>query len=118
MNGEKVLRLRRFYAIIRIGVIIVDNLEYIKSLEERIEKLEKLVSAIELKDKSNISFTNCNIQAIGMQSCKNTSISCVNAENFALAAFSVKIDSSNIEKFENKSTKTKIYNSDLSNSKE
>lgn len=96
----------------------MDNLEYIKSLEDRIEKLERLVSAIELKDKNNISFTNCVIQAIGMQGCKNTSISCVNTENFALAAFSAKIDSSNIEKFENKSTKTKIYNSDLSNSKE
>ncbi len=96
----------------------MDNLEYIKSLEERIEKLEKFISAIELKGKNNISFTNCEIQAIGLQSCKNTSISCVNTENFGLAAFSVKIDSSNIENFENKSNKTKICNSDFSNSKE
>lgn len=95
----------------------MDNLEYIKSLEERIEKLENFIAAIKLEGKNNVSFTNCEIQGVGLQSCKNTSISCVNAENFGLAAFSVKIDAANIENIENKSKKTKICNSNFSNNK-
>ena len=38
MNSEEVLHLRRFYAIMHPRGDYMDNMEYIKSLEERIEK--------------------------------------------------------------------------------
>lgn len=92
----------------------MENMEYIKSLEDRIEKLEKFIAAIIIEGKNDISFNNCEIQGIALSKCRNVSVSCVNTENFGLAAFSVKMDSANIERFENKSQKTKIINSNVS----
>ena len=37
----------------------MDNMEYIKSLEERIEKLEKILATIKLNNNENITFSNC-----------------------------------------------------------
>lgn len=36
----------------------MDNMEYIKSLEDRIEKLEKILAAIKLDITENIMFSN------------------------------------------------------------
>lgn len=95
----------------------MDNTAYIKSLEERIEKLEKIIGELKLENgnltltgSENITFSNCQIQAVALQKCKGVSVECVNADTFGLAAFSVKIDSANIDKFENKSNKTKMNN--------
>lgn len=48
----------------------MDNIEYIKALEERIEKLENFISTIKLVNNENITFTNCQIQGIGVENAK------------------------------------------------
>ena len=103
----------------------MDNTAYIKSLEERIEKLEKLVSGLKLTNGNlvlqnceNITFSDCEIQAVALQKSKGVSVECVNAENFALAAFSAKIDCANIDRLENKSNKTKMNNCTIGDEQE
>ena len=100
----------------------MDNTAYIKSLEERIEKLERILGELKLENgnlaltnSESITFSNCQIQAVALQKCKGVSVECVNADNFGLAAFSVKIDSANIDRFENKSNKTKMNNCTVEN---
>ena len=89
----------------------MDNLEYIKSLEDRIKKLEDFIAAIKLDDNNSVSFSNCQIQAV---TCKKVQIENIETQNFGFAAFSAKIENASIGTFENKSKKTKIYNSKIS----
>lgn len=96
----------------------MDNMEYIKSLEERIEKLEKFIAGIELKNKENISFSNCTIQGIGMQSCRGVTITDMNLQNLGLASFSTKINNSTIHNCETKNSKVKIQNCNINNKSE
>lgn len=93
----------------------MDNMEYIKSLEERIEKLEKFIAGIELKNKENISFSNCTIQGIGMQSCKGVTITDMNLQNLGLASLSTQIKNSTIHNCETKNGKVKIQNCTINN---
>ncbi|MBO5021522.1 MAG: hypothetical protein J6J13_06705 [Clostridia bacterium] len=93
----------------------MDNMKYIKSLEERIEKLEKFIAGIELKNKENISFSNCSIQGIGMHSCKGVTITDMNLQNLGLASFSTKIKNSTIHNFKNQKGKVEIKNCTINN---
>ena len=93
----------------------MDNLEYIKSLEDRIEKLEKFIAGIELKNKENISFSNCSIQGIGMQSCRGVTITDMNLQHLGIASLNTKIKNSTIHNFETKNGKVKIQNCTINN---
>ena len=93
----------------------MDNIEYIKSLEERIEKLEKFIAGIELKNTENISFSNCAIQGIGMRSCKGVTITDMNLQNLGLASFSTQIKNSTIHNCKTKNGKVKIQNCTINN---
>ena len=95
----------------------MDNTAYIKSLEERIEKLEKILGELKLENSNlaltnseSITFSNCQIQAVALQKCKDVSIQQITADNFGLAAYSAKIENAHIDSMENKSNKTKMSN--------
>lgn len=93
----------------------MDNNEYIKSLEERIEKLEKFIANIKLENNENITITNCQIQGLGLQSCKGVTVKDINVDALGFAAFNAKIENANIHNFKNQKGKVKIKNCDIHN---
>lgn len=93
----------------------MDNLEYIKALEERIEILEKFISGIELKTKNNITFSNCTIQGIGLYSRKGVTITDANIQNLGHNSFNTKIENSTIHNCQSKKGKMKFSNCTINN---
>lgn len=93
----------------------MDNLEYIKALEERIEILEKFISGIELKTKNNITFSNCTIQGIGLYSHKGVTITDANIQNLGHNSFNTKIENSTIHNCQTQKGKVKISNCIINN---
>lgn len=93
----------------------MDNLEYIKSLEERIEKLEKIISSIKLEDSENITFTNCQIQGLALEKCKGVTIKDFTVEGLGFASLNAKIENANIQNFQNQSGKVKMQNCTIKN---
>lgn len=91
----------------------MENSEYIKSLEDRIKKLEDFIATIKICNHDSVSFTNCQIQGVGLEKCKNVQITDVTTQGFGFTAYSAKIENANIHNFENKSRKTKICNSKI-----
>lgn len=96
----------------------MDNLDYIKSLEERIEKLENFINTILLDSKSNIHFSNCSIQTIAMEKCKDTTFTDVDVQNLAQASFTTKIDNCTIHNCETTNGKVKFSNCSIGNKKD
>ncbi len=101
----------------------MDNMEYIKSLEERIDKLEKLIATIKLDNNENITFTNCQIQGMALQSCKDVTIKDVTIKDFTVdalgfASFNAKIENANIHNFQNQKGKVRIKNCTINNKEE
>ena len=93
----------------------MDNMEYIKSLEERIEKLEKILATIKLNNNENITFSNCQIQGMGLQSCKDVTIKDFTVDALGFASLNAKIENANIHNFQNQKGKVKIKNSTIHN---
>lgn len=93
----------------------MDTMEYIKMLEQRIEALEKFISTIKLDNKENITFTDCQIQAIGLEKCQGVSMTDMTVENLGFAAFQAKIENATIHNFSNSSGKVKVSNCTIHN---
>jgi len=96
----------------------MDNMEYIKSLEERIDKLEKLIATIKLDNNENITFTNCQIQGMALQSCKDVTIKNFTVDALGFASFNAKIENANIHNFQNQKGKVRIKNCTINNKEE
>ena len=96
----------------------MDNNEYIKSLEERIQKLEEFLSALKFDESNNISITNCTLPAIGMEKCKNITISNITAGNLGIASAITNIEHATINNLDTKSSKVKIKKSTINDKKE
>ena len=96
----------------------MDNNEYIKSLEERIQKLEEFLSALKFDESNNISITNCTLPAIGMEKCKNITISNITAGNLGIASCKTNISHSTIESLDTKSAKVNIAYCTINDKKE
>ncbi len=75
----------------------MDNNDYIKSLEERIKKLEEFVSHIDIKKSGDISISNCNIQGIGISKGKNVSVKDCEMQGFGGNAFSFRLENCKVE---------------------
>ncbi len=86
----------------------MDNMEYIKSLEERIEKLEEFISKIQADKLNNIKINDCQIESLVLASKKNINLNNINVQNFANASLITKIENGNIEKLEIKEGKQKF----------
>ncbi len=96
----------------------MDNAEYIKSLEERIEKLEAFIKALKFEECNSISITNCTLQGIGLERCKNITISNITAHNLGIATAITNIKHSTIHNLDTKSAKVKIKNCTINDKKE
>lgn len=96
----------------------MDNTEYIKSLEERIEKLENFINGIKLENNDNISFLNCQFQGIAFEKCKNVSVEGLNAEGVAFASFNANIENATLNSLIAQSGIVKIKNCDIQNIEE
>ena len=93
----------------------MDNMEYIKSLEERIEKLEKMLATFKLDNTENITFTNCRIQGMALEKCKGVTIKDFTVDGLGFASFNARIENANIHNFKNQSGKVKITNCTIHN---
>lgn len=93
----------------------MDNMEYIKSLEERIEKLENFINGIVLKDSENISFSNCTIQGIGLQKCKDISINDTNIQGLGGSFLNMEIENCTVHNCDTAKSKVKISNCTINN---
>ena len=96
----------------------MDNNEYIKSLEERIQKLEEFISTLKFEECGNISISNCTFQGIGLERCKNTKISNITAHNLGIASAITNIEHATINNLDTKSSKVKIKKSTINDKKE
>ena len=96
----------------------MDNIEYIKSLEERIEKLEKLISTIKLDNNENVTFTNCQIQGMALQKCKDVIIKDFTVEALSFASLNAKIENANIHNFQNQKGKIIMQKCNIHNNEE
>jgi len=96
----------------------MDNAEYIKSLEERIEKLEAFIKAFKFEECDNISISNCTFQGIGLERCKNIKISDITTENVGIASFKTNIEHATINTLGTNSAKVKIKNCTINDKKE
>ena len=95
----------------------MDNMEYIKTLEERIEKLENIISTMVLQNGKNITFSNCQIHGMALEKCKDVTVKDFIVDALGFAAFSAKIENANIHNFQNQSGKVKIHNCTINNNK-
>ncbi len=93
----------------------MDTMEYIKSLEERIEKLEKIIATIKLNNNENITFANCQIQGMALEKCKGVTIKDFTVDGLGFASFNAKIENATIHNFKNQSGKVKIRNCTIHN---
>ncbi len=96
----------------------MDNAEYIKSLEERIEKLEAFIKALKFEECDNISISNCTLSAIGMEKCKNITISNITTENLGIASCKTYLEHSTIESLDTNSAKVIIAYCTINDKKE
>lgn len=88
----------------------MDNIEYIKSLEERIEALEKIIASIEIKDAKTLTVSNCSIQNLALGKCKSAEFNDTSAQVVGFVSFNTKINTSTINEFKNNKGKFKFYN--------
>lgn len=79
--------------------------EYIKSLEERIQTLEKMFNDIVLDDKQNVIFNGCSINAVAAEKCKNITVSDCKIEANATIGFSAHVSNCTIHNFDYKDSK-------------
>lgn len=93
----------------------MDNMEYIKSLEARIEALEKFINSIMLSKNNDITFENCNIQGLGIQNCKNVSLSNVQADGLGYVALKSEIKDSTFNQLKNEKGKIKLSHCTINN---
>ena len=93
----------------------MDNMEYIKSLEDRIEKLEKLIASLKLDNFENITLSNCQIQGVGLEKCKNVVLKEFTVDNLGFAAYKSKIESATIHNFQSQNGKVRITNCTINN---
>ncbi len=93
----------------------MDTMEYIKSLEERIEKLEKFISAIKLDNNENITINNCQIQGMALTKCKGVTITDATVQGLGFASFDAKIENATIHNFQNQKGTVKLQNCTINN---
>lgn len=91
----------------------MDNREYIKTLEERIEKLEQFISAVTLNNTQNITFSNCQIQGVALTKCKDVMIKDITVEGLGFASWDAKIENATIHNFQNQRGKIKMRNCNI-----
>lgn len=91
------------------------NDDYIRTLEERIEKLENALKLITIDKNNNVSFANCQIQAVGMEKCKNISVASNSIETCAPVCFKAKIDNSSIHNMQTTNGKLNFKNCEIYN---
>ena len=93
----------------------MDNIEYIKSLEERIEKLENFIKSMILKDAENINISDCSFTGAGFQKCKNISFENSSIQGLGGAALNIKIDNCTIHNLDTAKSKIEISNCKVQN---
>ncbi len=97
------------------GVKMV-NEEHIKSLEERIEKLENIFNTLVLNYKQNITLNGCEIENVVLEKCKNVIFQHNETQTAVFMGLKTSINSSAVHNLD--STKVKkcvIKNSDIHN---
>ncbi len=96
----------------------MDNMEYIKSLEDRIEKLEKFISDIKVEDSKNITITNCQIQGMALGKCKDVTVNDCTVEGLGFASLNARIENANVHNFQNQRGKIKMSNCTINDKNE
>lgn len=91
----------------------MENMEYIKSLEDRIEKLEKIIATLNLCNTENITFANCNITSLALTKCKEITVKSATIDAWGMMSFNAKIENATIQKLQNQKGKVKINNSTI-----
>ncbi len=91
------------------------NEEYIKSLEERIEKLEKFIKLINLDDKQSIIFNGCNIGPVALEKCKEITFEHNQMETGVFAGFTNHVTDSIIHNFESVHSKSTLKKCNIQN---
>ena len=86
----------------------MDNMEYIKRLEERIEKLEKVISVIQSGKTKSITFTDCQIYSVAVAKSKETVVKDCSAENMVNMSYKLNMVNGKINEFKNQSGKVKF----------
>lgn len=93
----------------------MDNMEYIKSLEKRIEWLENFINGIVLKDGENISFSNCTIHGVGLQKCNKISVDNTNIQGLGGSFMNMEMKNCTVHNCDTAKSKVKISNCNINN---
>lgn len=93
---------------------MLDN-EYVKSLEKRIEELERFIGAIKFDNAQNITFTDCSMGPVAFEKCKNVTVANNQMENGVFCAVTNQVSDSTIHNFESVKAKATIKNCEIHN---
>ncbi len=93
----------------------MDNTEYIKSLEERIDALEKQLQAVIAEKSSHVSIENCTLQGISFDKCKAVTFKNNTIADMALSGTNCKLVKSTVQNLDSKNAKTKISHCTIEN---